>query len=236
MNRTNMLIVLDIIKRLWFQFFFLLLSYLCAIAVSDISFVLAVVGATGSTLVCYILPGGIYMAIYHRMKGWNTAAYLWALLGIDKDRNGDGGAGVDSTTNSGIQLVVTSPNLSDQRTAWRNRAANDTEELEYVHNLTDAVSLDGVVGRSGSYHDAHSSNSSNTSNSSRRMSSSSRSSNSGIISRGEGGTSTSTTGTVTTNTTTTTFTVSWDYVASVGLTALGFVVMPVCLAAIAMNN
>jgi amino acid permease len=39
-------------------------AYLIAITVNDLSMVLGVVGATGSTMICYILPG----VLYYRMR------------------------------------------------------------------------------------------------------------------------------------------------------------------------
>ncbi|KAG5176256.1 transmembrane amino acid transporter protein-domain-containing protein [Tribonema minus] len=43
---------------------FIGLTYLIAMAITDLGVVLEVVGATGSTIISYILPGGIYLALH----------------------------------------------------------------------------------------------------------------------------------------------------------------------------
>jgi amino acid permease len=43
-------------------------SYLIAISVSDLSIVLAFVGATGSTTICYILPGVFYYKLCENQR------------------------------------------------------------------------------------------------------------------------------------------------------------------------
>lgn len=56
---------------------FLALSYLIAFSVSDLSLVLAFVGATGSTIVSYILPGGFYYSLHqHEGPVWKRYAAL----------------------------------------------------------------------------------------------------------------------------------------------------------------
>eukprot|EP00550_Attheya_septentrionalis_P000212 CAMPEP_0198290390 /NCGR_PEP_ID=MMETSP1449-20131203/8285_1 /TAXON_ID=420275 /ORGANISM="Attheya septentrionalis, Strain CCMP2084" /LENGTH=655 /DNA_ID=CAMNT_0043988895 /DNA_START=207 /DNA_END=2174 /DNA_ORIENTATION=+ len=62
---------------------FLVLSFMIAMVVSDLGIVLALVGATGSTMVSYILPGAIYAKLhrndeFHAMQG---LAYLQFSLG-----------------------------------------------------------------------------------------------------------------------------------------------------------
>lgn len=60
---------------------FLLLSFLVAMVVDDLGIVLAMVGATGSTLVSYILPGLIYLKIYPVMDASRVGAYIQLTLG-----------------------------------------------------------------------------------------------------------------------------------------------------------
>lgn len=61
---------------------FLLLSFMLAMAVDDLGIVLALVGATGSTLVSYVLPGLIYIKIYPHNDTSKILAYIQLLLGI----------------------------------------------------------------------------------------------------------------------------------------------------------
>ena len=49
----------------------LILSYIIAISVSDLSLILALVGATGSTAICYILPGLFYYKFSQNMRAVN---------------------------------------------------------------------------------------------------------------------------------------------------------------------
>lgn len=60
---------------------FLLLSFLLAMVVDDLGIVLALVGATGSTLVSYILPGLIYVKIHPSMDAAKVGAYIQLALG-----------------------------------------------------------------------------------------------------------------------------------------------------------
>lgn len=48
---------------------FLVLSYIIALSVDDLGVVLAFVGATGSTMVSYILPGFCYYLIFDEASG-----------------------------------------------------------------------------------------------------------------------------------------------------------------------
>ncbi|KAL9181592.1 hypothetical protein ACHAXT_010397 [Thalassiosira profunda] len=61
---------------------FLSLSFLLAIAVDDLGVILALVGATGSTLVSYVLPGLIYIKIYSRDDTSKKMARLQLGAGI----------------------------------------------------------------------------------------------------------------------------------------------------------
>ena len=60
---------------------FLLLSFMVAMIVDDLGVVLAMVGATGSTLVSYILPGLIYLKIHPAMDASKVGAYIQLSLG-----------------------------------------------------------------------------------------------------------------------------------------------------------
>jgi len=53
-----------------------------AMVVDDLGTVLALVGATGSTLVSYVLPGLIYIKIYPHNDTSKILAYIQLLLGI----------------------------------------------------------------------------------------------------------------------------------------------------------
>lgn len=43
---------------------FIFLSFSIALAVDDLGIVIALVGATGSTIITYVLPGSVYWKIY----------------------------------------------------------------------------------------------------------------------------------------------------------------------------
>ena len=60
---------------------FLLLSFMIAMIVDDLGVVLAVVGATGSTLVSYILPGLIYVKLQRVFDVTKFMAYVQLILG-----------------------------------------------------------------------------------------------------------------------------------------------------------
>lgn len=60
---------------------FLLLSYIVAMLVEDLGIVLSVVGATGSTMVSYILPGIIYVRLHPSFHFRKCLAYLQFTLG-----------------------------------------------------------------------------------------------------------------------------------------------------------
>eukprot|EP00584_Thalassiosira_punctigera_P009179 CAMPEP_0172531184 /NCGR_PEP_ID=MMETSP1067-20121228/4689_1 /TAXON_ID=265564 ORGANISM="Thalassiosira punctigera, Strain Tpunct2005C2" /NCGR_SAMPLE_ID=MMETSP1067 /ASSEMBLY_ACC=CAM_ASM_000444 /LENGTH=466 /DNA_ID=CAMNT_0013315535 /DNA_START=64 /DNA_END=1461 /DNA_ORIENTATION=- len=61
---------------------FLSLSFTLAMIVDDLGVVLALVGATGSTLVSYVLPGLIYVKVCPRMDLSKMMAYLQLGVGI----------------------------------------------------------------------------------------------------------------------------------------------------------
>lgn len=71
-------------ERLFYiiTFIFLLLSFILATIVDDLGVVLALVGATGSTLVSYILPGLIYVKVYPHKDASLALAYMQLCLGI----------------------------------------------------------------------------------------------------------------------------------------------------------
>ena len=71
-------------ERLFYiiTFIFLLLSFILATIVDDLGVVLALVGATGSTLVSYILPGLIYVKVYPHKDISLALAYMQLFLGI----------------------------------------------------------------------------------------------------------------------------------------------------------
>lgn len=58
---------------------FLITSLLIALTVTDLSLVLSIVGATGSTTVSYILPGGCYVALFREQRGCKWYAALLVL-------------------------------------------------------------------------------------------------------------------------------------------------------------
>merc|ERR1712157_156686 len=55
---------------------FLVLSFFIAMCISDLSFILSIVGATGSTIVSYILPGLIYIRLHKGFHLMKIMAYL----------------------------------------------------------------------------------------------------------------------------------------------------------------
>lgn len=61
---------------------FLSLSFMLAMIVDDLGVVLALVGATGSTLVSYVLPGLIYIKIYPHNDFSKAMAYIQLMLGV----------------------------------------------------------------------------------------------------------------------------------------------------------
>lgn len=61
---------------------FLSLSFMLAIIVDDLGVVLAMVGATGSTLVSYVLPGLLYVRVYQQMDLSKVMAYIQLGVGI----------------------------------------------------------------------------------------------------------------------------------------------------------
>mmetsp|Transcript_20647 Transcript_20647/g.37306 ORF Transcript_20647/g.37306 Transcript_20647/m.37306 type:complete len:480 (+) Transcript_20647:105-1544(+) len=61
---------------------FLALSFMLAMIVDDLGVILALVGATGSTLVSYVLPGLIYVKVYPHMDLSKVMAYVQLGLGI----------------------------------------------------------------------------------------------------------------------------------------------------------
>ena len=60
---------------------FLLLSFVVAMIIDDLGIVLACVGATGSILVSYVLPGLIYMKLHHDYDRTKIAAILQLVMG-----------------------------------------------------------------------------------------------------------------------------------------------------------
>ena len=60
---------------------FLFISLQTAMIVDDLGMVLAVVGATGSTLVTYVLPGLIYVKIHKQMDASKICAYVQLYMG-----------------------------------------------------------------------------------------------------------------------------------------------------------
>ena len=61
---------------------FLSLSFMLAMIVDDLGVILALVGATGSTLVSYVLPGLLYIKVYQHMDASMVMAYLQLTLGV----------------------------------------------------------------------------------------------------------------------------------------------------------
>lgn len=61
---------------------FLILSFVLASIVDDLGVILALVGATGSTLVSFVLPGLIYIKVYPDKDLSLVMAYVQLLLGI----------------------------------------------------------------------------------------------------------------------------------------------------------
>jgi amino acid permease len=71
-----------LIDLILMQAVFLGCSFLIAITLSDLGVMLAVVGATGSTLVSYILPGLIYSVMHAEdyEKNWEYYASITLLV------------------------------------------------------------------------------------------------------------------------------------------------------------
>lgn len=61
---------------------FLLLSFTIAMVVDDLGVILALVGATGSTLVSYVLPGLIFIKIYPYRDASMMCAYVQLIVGL----------------------------------------------------------------------------------------------------------------------------------------------------------
>jgi len=61
---------------------FLILSFSIAMVVSDLGIILAIVGATGSTTVTYILPGLVYLKLHPHWHFMKLVASLQLLLGL----------------------------------------------------------------------------------------------------------------------------------------------------------
>ena len=61
---------------------FLISSFVLAMIIDDLGVILALVGATGSTLVSYVLPGLIYVKVYPHNDLSKMMAYIQLLLGI----------------------------------------------------------------------------------------------------------------------------------------------------------
>eukprot|EP00957_Ditylum_brightwellii_P063782 4839882-Ditylum_brightwellii.AAC.1 len=65
-------------------YIFLLSSYILAMVVTDLGVILALVGATGSTLVSYVLPGLIYVKLFREDElwtYWKMMAFVQLILG-----------------------------------------------------------------------------------------------------------------------------------------------------------
>ena len=60
----------------------LVLSYIIAITISDLSLILALVGATGSTAICYILPGLFYYKFSQNVRTVNGSYTLIEILSV----------------------------------------------------------------------------------------------------------------------------------------------------------
>lgn len=61
---------------------FLMLSFTLASIVDDLGVILALVGATGSILVSYVLPGLMYIKVYPNIDSSLVMAYVQLLLGV----------------------------------------------------------------------------------------------------------------------------------------------------------
>ncbi len=61
---------------------FLIFSFIVAMSVDDLGVVLGIVGATGSTIVSYILPGAVYIKLHPQPHSLKIFAYFQLLLGI----------------------------------------------------------------------------------------------------------------------------------------------------------
>jgi amino acid permease len=59
---------------------FVLSTYVIAMAVSDLGVVLEIVGATGSTIISYVLPGSTYLALHPMIKGKFQSMRLFASI------------------------------------------------------------------------------------------------------------------------------------------------------------
>jgi hypothetical protein len=61
---------------------FLVLSYIIALSVNNLGVVLALVGATGSTMVSYILPGFCYFFIFDQNSAYPWKRYVAFAQGV----------------------------------------------------------------------------------------------------------------------------------------------------------
>ena len=61
---------------------FLAISLLISLVVSDLGTILSVVGATGSTMVSFVLPGSIYIKLHPKFTLVKALAYLQLLVGL----------------------------------------------------------------------------------------------------------------------------------------------------------
>ena len=60
---------------------FLTFSFIIAMSVDNLGKVLGIVGATGSTIVSYILPGAVYIKLHSKPHSLKAFAYVQLILG-----------------------------------------------------------------------------------------------------------------------------------------------------------
>ena len=61
---------------------FLICSFIIAMSISDLGIILGIVGATGSTIVSYILPGAVYIKLHPYPHILRSLAYVQLILGV----------------------------------------------------------------------------------------------------------------------------------------------------------
>lgn len=70
----------NLLKHTLITAFIIAASWSVAVNVADLSFILGLVGATGSTIICYILPGFLYFRIGTQLLRWIGVAQ--SLFGV----------------------------------------------------------------------------------------------------------------------------------------------------------
>jgi Transmembrane amino acid transporter protein len=107
-----------------FQMVFLVASLLIALSVNDLGVVLSIVGATGSTVVSYILPGVFYYNMFggkptrnidNTSTHSNSSSHVGHSSGSHRNHNDNDGINIISSSSGVIGVITTeSPESSGQ--------------------------------------------------------------------------------------------------------------------------